>query len=186
MTVNLKITFPNHHYNLGIWKTPNQLDTDPMVCMLNGVRFYCSPDNLPELSITINSALVRAGGNRLELDTEYVAPYNGLVFPDCAGNYPVYLSTVDSTTFVETVRHTFYVYVSPSPLEDIEIASIVKDVNTESVYLVNFTINDLLIPTVAANHNLANYSRIFIEFPTIVNGQRVFLDNLGGYQGLLN
>lgn len=49
----------------------------------------------------------------------------------------------------------------------------------------NFTIADALaIPL--ANHAVGMYSRIFVEFPTIVNGQRVFLDNLGGYQGVLN
>jgi hypothetical protein len=70
-------------------------------------------------------------------------------------------------------------------LEDIEIASIVKDINTESVYLVNCTIADsLAIPL--ANHAAGLYSRIFVEFPTFVDGQRVFQDNLGGYQGILN
>ena len=71
-------------------------------------------------------------------------------------------------------------------MEDIEIASIVKDVGTESVYLLNFTIADAIaIP--AANHATGNWSRIFIEFPTIVNGVRVFKDKLGDiYQGLLN
>ena len=53
------------------------------------------------------------------------------------------------------------------------------------VYLVNFTINDA-IATPLGYDDPANYTRIFIEFPTIVNGQRVFLDNLGGYQGVLN
>lgn len=49
----------------------------------------------------------------------------------------------------------------------------------------NFTIADAIaIPP--ANHAAGAYSRIFVEFPTIVNGQRVFLDNLGGYTGYLN
>lgn len=64
------------------------------------------------------------------------------------------------------------------------MASIVKDIGTESVYILNFTIADAIaIPP--ANH-AGTYSRIFVEFPTIVNGQRVFLDNLGGYTGYLN
>jgi len=96
------------------------------------------------------------------------------------------MSTIDPLTNVETSQHSFYAFIHPPQLDDIEVASIVRDINTESVYLVNFTINSTVnIPL--ANHAInANYSRIFIEFPTIVNGQTVFLDNLGGYQGVLN
>lgn len=53
------------------------------------------------------------------------------------------------------------------------------------MYLLNFTIADTVgIPP--ANHAVGLWSRIFVEFPTIVNGQRVFADNLGDYVGKLN
>jgi hypothetical protein len=92
----------------------------------------------------------------------------------------------NSATTVWDSHHTSYIFIHPPSLEDIEIASIVKDVATESVYLLNFTIADTIaIP--AANHAAGNWSRIFIEFPTMVNGVRVFKDNLGDkYQGFLN
>lgn len=71
------------------------------------------------------------------------------------------MSTINPLNNVETTQHSFYVYIHPPSLEDIEIASIVKDINTESVYLVNFTIADALaIPL--ANHAAGLYSRIFI------------------------
>ena len=191
-TNNFRIAFPNHRYNTGKWSTANEvaavansLLNDPLVCMLNNVRFYCTQTYNP-LVITIIGATIKSGNNRLELDTEYVIPYNGLYFPIVAGNYEIHFSTYNPTTSVWSFQHSFYIYIRPPSLEDIEIASIVKDVGVESVYLLNFTIADTIaIP--AANHAAGNWSRIFIEFPTMVNGVRVFKDNLGaGYQGVLN
>ena len=90
------------------------------------------------------------------------------------------------TTALWNLQHTAYIFIRPPSLEDIEIASIVKDVGTESIYLLNFTIADA-IATPFANHATGNWSRIFIEFPTMVNGVRVFKDKLGDiYQGVLN
>ncbi len=153
--------------------------------MLNGVRYYCTQTYNP-LVITITGAVIATGNNRLELDTEYVAPYNGIYFPIVAGNYQMHFETYNPTTALWNFQHTSYIFIHPPSLEDIEIASIVKDVATESVYLLNFTIADT-IATPAANHAAGNWSRIFVEFPTMVNGVRVFKDNLGDkYQGLLN
>lgn len=84
----MKLTFSNHRYNTGIWKTQHGPTYDPMVCMLNGQRFYCQQTYNP-LTVVINSAIIKSGSNRLELDTEYVAPYNGIVFPAVAGNYEI-------------------------------------------------------------------------------------------------
>jgi hypothetical protein len=93
VTTNLRITFPNHRYNTGKWSTANELATvgqpllyDPLVCMINNKRFYCTQTYNP-LIITINGAVLKTGSNRMELDTEYVIPYNGLYFPTVAGNY---------------------------------------------------------------------------------------------------
>lgn len=101
MMAHFKITFPNHRYNTGKWSTANELSgiIDPLVCMLNGQRFYCSQTYNP-LTITIQSAVINSGQNRLELDTEYVTPFNGLVFPTIAGNYEIHLSTIDTVTAV--------------------------------------------------------------------------------------
>jgi hypothetical protein len=62
---DINITFVNHRYNTGIWKTPYQLDTDPLVCMINSERFYCNPTNLPQLQILILNASIVIGKNRL-------------------------------------------------------------------------------------------------------------------------
>lgn len=40
------------------------------------------------------------------------------------------MSTIDPVTNVETTEHSFYVFIHPPSLEDIEIESIVKDINT--------------------------------------------------------
>lgn len=51
--------------------------------------------------------------------------------------------------------------------------------------MVNFTYPTWLTPANSYTH-LTNYSRIFIEFPTEINGNQIFLANLGGYTGYLN
>jgi hypothetical protein len=75
VTRNLRVNFPNHRYNTGKWSTANEATTignpllfDPMVCMLNGVRYYCTQTYNP-LVITITGAVIASGNNRLEFDT---------------------------------------------------------------------------------------------------------------------
>lgn len=70
-TTNLRIAFPNHRYNTGKWSTVNEvaaiansLLNDPLVCMINNVRFYCTQTYNP-LVITINGAVLKTGNNRL-------------------------------------------------------------------------------------------------------------------------
>lgn len=65
------------------------------------------------------------------------------------------------------------------------MSSIVWDVATESVYIVNATVPNWR-PMPNANNDAVNYSRIFIDFPTYVGSNPVFLPNLGGYKGILN
>lgn len=95
-STDLRISLLNHRYNQGKWSTANEaaaltdpLLNDPLVCILNNVRFYCTQTYNP-LVITIKAAAIVPGSNRLELDTEYVAPYNGLYFPKKAGNYEIF------------------------------------------------------------------------------------------------
>lgn len=64
MTTNLKITLSNHRYNTGFWNTQHGPTYDPMVCMINGIRFYCQQTYQP-LRITIPSAQLSVGSNRL-------------------------------------------------------------------------------------------------------------------------
>jgi hypothetical protein len=71
VTKNFRIAFPNHRYNTGKWSTANEaaavansLLNDPLVCMINNVRFYCAQTYNP-LVITINSAVLKTGHNRL-------------------------------------------------------------------------------------------------------------------------
>ena len=38
----IRVILNNHPWNGGIWTTPNNLVTDPLVCMLNGKRVACT------------------------------------------------------------------------------------------------------------------------------------------------
>lgn len=54
-----------------------------------------------------------------------------------------------------------------------EAGTILKDINTESVYIVNITLPDTHIyPN--GNLDAANYSRIVIEFPTYMGSNPIF------------
>ena len=87
----------DHRYNGGGWRTPNSDDLDPVVCLLNEVRFYCSPTNGP-LQIIIDNAEIISGTNKLRIDTEYIDPYNGIKYPDVAGFYSITLTVDDGST----------------------------------------------------------------------------------------
>jgi hypothetical protein len=59
---------------------------------------------------------------------------------------------------------------------------VVKDIDTESIYIVNFTIPTWhVLPN--SHQHATNYSRIFVTFPSEVEGVQVFSPSLGGYKG---
>lgn len=63
-----------------------------------------------------------------------------------------------------------------------QAGSIVKDVDTESVYKINFTL-PIWHPSPNSFFDTVNRSRITVEFPTLIEDQPVFTPNLGLYEG---
>ena len=75
---------------------------------------------------------------------------------------------------------SFYAEIHPPKFLNMEAGSIVKDIDTESVYKVNLTLPAWHVyPN--SYYDVSNYSRITIEFPTKEGSQDVFTPNLGGY-----
>lgn len=78
----------NHPWNGGFWTTPNNLLSDPLVCLLNWVRVACT-FTLSPLNVLLNvqPAGLNSGGinNTIVLDTEYIASENGIKHPLNAG-----------------------------------------------------------------------------------------------------
>lgn len=66
----IKLTFFDHLYNGGGWRTPteNIPNPDPVVCLNNNVRYDCDAVNGP-LDITIKGINVVVGSNKIKLDT---------------------------------------------------------------------------------------------------------------------
>lgn len=88
--------------------------------------------------------------------------------------------TVKNTTAAASV--TIYAQIQPPKFLHMQAGSIVKDINTETVYKVNFTLPSWHVyPN--SYFDTANYSIITIEFPTLINNQAVFTQNLGLYSG---
>ena len=61
----------NHAWNGGIWTTPNNAVTDPMVCILNNVRVPCTYTLSPLIvTLDVSPAGITPGqNNKLHLDT---------------------------------------------------------------------------------------------------------------------
>lgn len=158
----MELQLLDHQYNSGGWRTPNSNDLDPVVCLLNDIRYDCSPVNGP-LVIKMLAADVVSGFNQIRLDTEYIDPYNGIKYPDVAGMYEIILSLIPASGAAASV--SFYCKIYPPHFLNMQAASIVKDIATESVYKLNLT-----LPTWHVYPNsyadAVNYSRILIEFPT--------------------
>ncbi len=67
----ISLYFHNHPWNGGIWSTPNQVATDPLVCLINGKRVPCTYTLLP-LVVLLNIASVGLNSgsvNTITLDT---------------------------------------------------------------------------------------------------------------------
>lgn len=117
--------------------------------------------------------------NVIRLESEYLTPYNGVKFPTHAGNYLTKLSYVD-TLNVQVGAVTFYTRVDPPTLFDFHVSSILSDIDTESLFIVTFTVLPTVLPN--SNSDATTYSRIWVEFPTRdKQGNRLFDDVLKGY-----
>ncbi len=99
--------------------------------------------------------------------------------PDQAGMYPLELEFSDTT---QTFGNLYmFVKVTAQKFKHFIASSEVKNVNTESIYNLNFAIPTTGPFPLASSGSL--HSKIIIEFPRFIQGNRVFEDNLGGYQG---
>lgn len=67
----IKLILNNHAWNGGYWSTPNQVVTDPMVCLINYVRVPCT-FTLSPLAVTMNvspAGIIANQDNIITLDT---------------------------------------------------------------------------------------------------------------------
>lgn len=80
----IKVTLPDHSWNGGIWTTPNDDPTDPLVCKINQERVVCTY-TLNPLTVTLEASGINSGAdNEIILDTEYL-PENGILHPSQGG-----------------------------------------------------------------------------------------------------
>jgi len=119
----------DHHYNLAGWSTPNRINTDPVVCKVNSIRYGCSWSNSP-LVITISNPNINIGYNLIELTTEYIAPYNGIKFPGCAGQYLITMNLLNASDSTSLGLHTFFTTIHAHDVLNMNASSIVKDIDT--------------------------------------------------------
>lgn len=176
----IKLILKNHAWNGGYWTTPNQVATDPMVCLINYVRVPCTYTLLP-LTVTMDvspAGIIYNQDNVITLDTEYLVPVNGIVHPLQGGHYNCYMQFLtNSNTIIQ--QQSFYHRILPPRLKNFQVNSTVNDVGVENMFDILFQIDST---AVNANNNGGTYSRIFIEFPTVdYNGDALFDKDLGGY-----
>lgn len=94
----IKVYFHDHPWNGGKFTTPNNNVADPLVCKLNRKRVDCTY-TLNPMIVTMNVApagLTAGTDNFITLDTEYLAPDNGIKHPSQGGNYMTTLYFYDS------------------------------------------------------------------------------------------
>ena len=56
----IKVELPNHSWNGGIWTTPNNVATDPMVCKINQLRVPCTYTLAP-LTVILEADGINSG-----------------------------------------------------------------------------------------------------------------------------
>lgn len=95
----IRVYFHDHPWNGGKFTTPNNNVADPLVCKLNYKRVACTY-TLNPLNILMNvepAGLNTGSDNVITLDTEYIAPDNGIKHPSQAGEYINTLHFYDSS-----------------------------------------------------------------------------------------
>ncbi len=129
MTVTV-ILYP-HNWNTGFWATPRNNALDPMVCRVNSNRVPCtwSLNPLTFIIQTLTVVISSSSPNVIRLESEYLAPYNGVAYPQKAGNYLTKVSYVDNSS-VQVGAVTFYTRVDPQKLFDFHVSSVLSDLDT--------------------------------------------------------
>lgn len=125
----LNVILNNHAWNGGYWSTPNQVTTDPLVCLVNYFRVPCTYTLSPlNILMDISSAgLISNQQNIITIDTEYLVPYNGLLHPAQGGEYNCYLQFLTSGS-TPIQKQSFYHKVLPNRLRNFVVNSSVNDV----------------------------------------------------------
>ena len=85
----IRVYMHDHPWNSGRWTTPSDNINDPLVCLINRKRVPCTY-TLNPLSVLLDISVIglNTGSNNLiTLDTEYIAPENGIKHPSQAGKY---------------------------------------------------------------------------------------------------
>jgi len=113
------------------------------------------------------------------LDTEYIAPKNGIKYPSQAGDYACYLTLKDATS--TTLESTsFFFQVRAPKLRNFDAWSYVEDIGEENLFVFDFEVDTHTYPRSYTDGT--QYSRIFLKFPTVDSlGNALFQDDLGGY-----
>ena len=97
--------------------------------------------------------------NFITLDTEFIAPDNGIKHPSQAGNYMTTLYFYDAS-LNELEKTTFTHQIKASKLRNLVVRSTVHDIGVENMFKIWFETFSSL--TVNANNHASLYSRIFI------------------------
>lgn len=182
-TAKIQLGLYPHPYNGGFWSTPNSQSGEALVCFVNYVRVLCSytfSSNILLVTMTISGvSLSQSSDNVIILDTEYIAPFNGIKYPSYGGFYRTDLSLLNSANAVVEAG-TYHTRVRPKTLKNFFVTSACNDIGAENMFMVEFTVWSTSYPRSGVDGTI--YSRIIIEFPTVDSlGNAVFSNALGGY-----
>lgn len=182
-TATIKLGLYPHPWNGGYWSTPNQVTTDPLVCFLNGNRVACTytlSSSILMVTMTVTGvSITQSNENYIVLDTEYIAPFNGIKYPANAGFYRTDLILINSAGST-LEQGTYHTRVRPAALKNFYVTSACNDIGAENMWMIDFTVGSSIYPPSSTSGS--TYSRIIIEFPTVDSlGNTVFQNALGGY-----
>lgn len=63
------VELPNHSWNGGIWTTPNNVATDPLVCFVNTQRVSCTYTLAPLIVTMAAQNIISGSENKITLTT---------------------------------------------------------------------------------------------------------------------
>jgi hypothetical protein len=156
----IKLILNNHAWNGGYWTTPNNVVSDPLVCLINYIRVPCTY-TLSPFTVIMNvspAGITNNQNNIITLDTEYLITYNGIKHPSQGGHYNCYLQYLTNTgTIIQ--QQSFYHRVLPPKLGNFYVNSTCNDVAVENMFYFRFQIGS---QAVNSNIDGTTYSRIYI------------------------
>jgi hypothetical protein len=134
----IRVYFHDHPWNGGKFTTPTSA-ANPLVCKLNRKRVGCTYTLNPlDILMNIDPAVLNSGSdNIITLDTEYLAPDNGIKHPSQGGNYMTTLHFYDSSNN-ELEKTSFTHSIKAMKLRNLVITSTVHDIGVENMFKVDF------------------------------------------------